>query len=153
MTQRKEDFVHRVANQPALSTPDYILVMPAARNLVFSLLLVGSTWAVPLRRSLGEVDVSPHGPHIEPSTGLPECDMITGPDAPAGTENMLDAFSGLGACQIVVDSGQYTCEHDMCPHCEHNQYCDGLCGFCTHDDAELPEPWQHAAGRSPHQSQ
>lgn len=102
-------------------------------------LVIGSAWAVP-RRSLGEIYASPHGPHIEP-TGLPECDMITGPEAPTGTENMVDAFSGIGTCQHMLDTGRFTCEDDLCPHCEHNQYCDGLCGFCTHDDAELPEPW------------
>jgi hypothetical protein len=107
-------------------------------------LLLTST-AVALPRKLQFVDPTEHGkPHDVPLIdGKPMCDLISGPGAPQGTENMLDAFSEIGSCQKMLDGGMFTCANSFCPKCPKNQYCDGLCGFCNHDDSEVLEHSEH----------
>lgn len=109
-------------------------------SVAMLLVIAGSAVAVPHHRTLTE-NFGPNPPRIE--NGLPVCDLVTGPEAPEGTENQLDAFQGLGMCQALISQGQMTCENDFCRYCSNAEYCDGLCGFCTHDDAfENPEPWE-----------
>ena len=31
---------------------------------------------------------------------------------------------------LLISSGQYTCEHNFCAECNQNEYCDKTCGFC-----------------------
>lgn len=81
--------------------------------------------AVP--RQLQDADFSPKGPPRAPD-GKPECEMLDGPYG--RSENMADTFQGAGTCDMLISSGQYTCEENFCPECNENQYCDKKCGFC-----------------------
>jgi hypothetical protein len=90
-------------------------------------LLAANAAATPRPRQLQEEDFSPSGPKLAPD-GMPECEMMEGPFG--RSEDMVDTFQGPGTCDLLISSGQYTCEHNFCAECNQNEYCDKTCGFC-----------------------
>jgi hypothetical protein len=93
-----------------------------------ALVLLSSTAVVnALPRRVQEEKFSPTGPVRAPD-GVPECEMQDGPFG--RSENMADVYQGVGTCDILISSGQYTCAANFCPDCNQNMYCDKTCGFC-----------------------
>ena len=52
------------------------------------------------------------------------------PHAPTCVDKMTSTASGLNPCTALVGTGEYSCEHDLCPRCKLAHHCDKTCHIC-----------------------